>query len=122
MTLVLALVMLTLALPWGAAAATRRLASLLPPREACAALTAAAVLLAGGTVAALIGLFHVPFLASLEQIPLARAAAEWPAAVPVSAAAGAALAFQAVRMARRWYDHRSARPSARCCSGTSGPT
>ncbi|MFJ7269155.1 hypothetical protein ACIQV3_21360 [Streptomyces sp. NPDC099050] len=58
-------------------------------------------------MAALIGLFHVPFLASLEQIPLARAAAEWPAAVPVSAAAGAALAFQAVRMARRWYEHRS---------------
>ncbi|MFD5144041.1 M56 family metallopeptidase [Streptomyces sp. NPDC058401] len=107
MTLALALVMPALVLPWGAAAATRRLASLLPPREACAALTAAAVLLTGGTVAALIGLFHVPFLASLEQIPLARAAAEWPATVPAAAAAGAVLALQTVRAARRWYAHRS---------------
>ncbi|MCX4775985.1 M48 family metalloprotease [Streptomyces sp. NBC_01264] len=107
MTLALALVALTLALPWGAAAATRGLAALLPPREACAALTSAAVLLAGGTVAALIGLLHVPFLAALERIPPARAAAEWPAAVPVSAAAGAALAFQAVRTTRRWFAYRS---------------
>ncbi|MGW5398899.1 M48 family metalloprotease [Streptomyces sp. NPDC003952] len=107
MTLVLALVGLALVLPWGAAAATRRLASLLPPREACAALTAAAALLAGGTVAALIGLFHVPFLTSLEQIPLARAAAEWPATVPVAAAAGVVLALQAVRAGRSWYEHRS---------------
>ena len=43
-------------------------------------LLGAALLLAGGTVAALIGLLHVPFLASLERIPLSHAAAEWPAA------------------------------------------
>ncbi|WP_030159871.1 M56 family metallopeptidase [Streptomyces sp. NRRL S-244] len=107
MTLVLALVVLTLVLPWGAAPATRRLAALLPPREACAALTGAAVLLAGGTVAALIGLFHVPFLASLEKIPLTRAAAEWPAAVPVAAVAGAVLVLQTVLVVRRWWERRS---------------
>ncbi|MGW0860724.1 M48 family metalloprotease, partial [Streptomyces sp. NPDC002690] len=107
MTLVLTVVLLTLALPWAAVPATRRLAALLPPKEACLALTGAAVLLAGGTVAALIGLFHVPFLASLEQVPLARSAAEWPAVVPFAAAAGAALAVQTVRMLRRWHERRS---------------
>ncbi|MFD8982384.1 hypothetical protein [Streptomyces sp. NPDC059564] len=107
LVLVLALVMLTLVLPWGAAPATRRLAALLPPAEACAALTGAAVLLAGGTVAALIGLFQVPFVASLEDLPLSRAAAAWPAAVPAAAVAGAVLAFQAVLVVRRWYERRS---------------
>ncbi|MFF3674411.1 M48 family metalloprotease [Streptomyces sp. NPDC002120] len=107
MTLALAVVVLTLALPWGAAAATRRLAALLPPREACAALTGAALLLAGGTVAALIGLFHVPFLASLERIPTAQAAAAWPAAVPVAAVAGLVLAFRTVLVVRRWFERRS---------------
>lgn len=107
MTLVLGVVVLTLALPWAAVPAGRRLAALLPPREACAALTGTAVLLAGGTVAALVGLFHVPFLASLEQIPLSRAAAEWPATVPLAAVAGAVLAFQAVLLVSRWYERRS---------------
>ncbi|MFJ1864413.1 M56 family metallopeptidase [Streptomyces sp. NPDC088097] len=107
MTPVLALVMLALVLPWAAAPAARRLAALLPPREACLVLTGAAALPAGGTLAALIGLFHVPFLASLEQVPLSRTVAEWPAAVPVSAAAGAVLVFQAVLVGRRWYERRS---------------
>ncbi|MFJ9338705.1 M56 family metallopeptidase [Streptomyces sp. NPDC101733] len=107
MTPVLAVVMLALALPWAAAPAARRLAALLPPREACLVLTGAAALPAGGTLAALIGLFHVPFLASLEQVPLSRTVAEWPAAVPVSAAAGAVLVFQAVLVGRRWYERRS---------------
>ncbi|MFF2938696.1 M48 family metalloprotease [Streptomyces niveus] len=107
MTLVLAVVVLTLALPWAAAPAALRLAALLPPREACVALTGAAALLAGGTVSALIGLFHTPFLASLERIPMAQAAAEWPATVPVAAVAGAVLACQTVLVLRRWYEHRS---------------
>ncbi|MEU0953614.1 M56 family metallopeptidase [Streptomyces niveus] len=107
MTLVLAVVVLTLVLPWGAAAATLRLAALLPPREACVALTGAAALLAGGTVSALIGLFHVPFLAFLERIPLSQSAAEWPATVPVAVVAGAVLAVQTVLLLRRWYEHRS---------------
>lgn len=107
MTLVLCLVTLTLTLPWGAVGATRRLAAVLPPREACVALTGAAVLLAGGTVAALIGLFHVPFLVSLEQIPVRRAAAEWPDVVPVAVAAGTILMFQTVLLFRRWHERRS---------------
>ncbi|MFB7259052.1 M56 family metallopeptidase [Streptomyces nojiriensis] len=117
MTLVLAVVVLTLALPWAAVPAGRRLAALLPPREACAALTGTAVLLAGATVAALVGLFHVPLLATLEQIPLSQAAAEWPAAVPVAAAAGAVLAFQAVLLFRRWYERRSLLARAWACTG-----
>ncbi|MFB6578463.1 M56 family metallopeptidase [Streptomyces sp. NPDC056402] len=121
MTLVLAVVMLTMVLPWAAVPATRRLAVLLPPREACAALTGAALLLAGGTVAALIGLFHVPFLASLEQIPLSRAAAEWPAIVPVAAVAGAVLAFQAVLLVRRWYERRSMLARAWASTGDAVP-
>lgn len=107
MTVFLALVALALAGPWGATAAARRLAALLPPREACLALTGAAVLLAGGTVAALVALFHVPFLASLERLPLSRVVAEWPAVVPVSGLAGAVLAVQAVLLVRRWYEHRA---------------
>lgn len=107
MTLVLALVTAALVLPWGGAAATRRLAALLPPREASLAVTGAAVLLAGGTAAALVGLFHVPFLAAHDYLPLARVAAAWPAVVPVAAVAGAVLACQAVLVARRWRAHRS---------------
>ncbi|MFC9324204.1 M56 family metallopeptidase [Kitasatospora sp. NPDC057015] len=106
MTVPLAVVLLALVLPWGAAAAARRLASALPPREAAVAVTGAAVLLAGGTVAALVGLFHVPFLAGLERVPVSRVLAEWPAAVPVAAVAGAVLALQSVRVARRWFEHR----------------
>ncbi|AYV31922.1 M56 family metallopeptidase [Streptomyces sp. CJ_13] len=121
MTLVLAGVMLALVLPWGAAAAARRLAALLPPREACAALTGAALLLAVGTVAALIGLFHVPFLAALEQVPLPRAAAEWPATVPVAAAAGVALALQTVLVVRRWHEHRSVLARAWSATGDAVP-
>ncbi|MER5867060.1 M48 family metalloprotease [Kitasatospora sp. NPDC002040] len=107
MSLALAVVVLALLLPWGAVAAARRLAAPLPPREACAALAGAAVLLAGGTVAALVGLFHVPFLALLEHLPPARVVERWPAAVPVSAAAGAVLGLQAVLLARRLHRHRS---------------
>ncbi|MFE9852355.1 M56 family metallopeptidase [Streptomyces sp. NPDC005576] len=120
MTLVLTVVVLTLLLPWGAAAATRRLASLLPPREACAALTSAALLLAAGTVAALVGLFHVPFLASLEQVSLARSAAEWPATAPLAAAAGAVLSIQALLAGRRWYELRSILASAWAATGEAG--
>ncbi|MFE5540095.1 M56 family metallopeptidase [Streptomyces sp. NPDC056519] len=121
MTLVLAVVALALVLPWGAAAAARRLASLLPPRGACAALTGAAVLLAGGTLAALIALFHVPFLAVLEQVPLPRAAAAWPATVPVAVAAGAALAVQAALVVRCWREHRSVLARAWSATGDSVP-
>ncbi|MFE2547591.1 M56 family metallopeptidase [Streptomyces sp. NPDC059355] len=121
MTLALAMVALALVLPWGAAAAARRLASLLPPREACATLTGAAALLAGGTLAALIALFHVPFLAALEQVPLPRAATAWPATVPVAAAAGAALAVQAALVARRWREHRSVLARAWSATGDSVP-
>ncbi|MEU2834281.1 hypothetical protein ABZ667_37505 [Streptomyces lavendulae] len=49
MTYVLALVVLALALPWGAARVARRLAAL----------------------------FHVPFLASLERLPLVRVLSMW---------------------------------------------
>ncbi|MEU1424736.1 M56 family metallopeptidase [Kitasatospora sp. NPDC005751] len=107
MTLALALVALTLLAPWGAAPAARRLAALLPPREASVALTGAAVLLAGGTAAALVALFHVPFLASMERVPPARVLERWPAVVPVSGAAGVVLAVQAVLLARRWLAHRA---------------
>ncbi|WEH43142.1 M56 family metallopeptidase [Streptomyces sp. AM 2-1-1] len=117
MTLVLAMVGLTLVLPWGGAAAGRGLAAFLPPREACAVLTSAAVLLAGGTVAALVGLFHVPFLASLERVPLPRSAAEWPAALPIAAAAGVVLVTQAVLVGRRWYERRSILAGARASAG-----
>ncbi|MFF2545005.1 M48 family metalloprotease [Kitasatospora sp. NPDC058063] len=98
MTLFLVAVALTVVLPWGAAPAARRLAGLLPPREASLTLAGAAVLLAGGTVAALTGLFHVPFLAGLEHLRFARVTADWPAVVPVSGAAGVLLAVQAVRL------------------------
>ncbi|MFE2247580.1 M56 family metallopeptidase [Streptomyces lavendulae] len=107
MTYVLALVVLALALPWGAAWLVRRLAPLLPPREACWALTGAAVLMAGGTIAVLAGLFHVPFLASLERLPLAHVLEEWPAVVPTAGVAGVALAVQLALVARRWRKHRS---------------
>ncbi|MGW1728649.1 M56 family metallopeptidase [Streptomyces sp. NPDC002306] len=105
--LVLVMVVLALALPWGAAAVARRLAGVLPPREACWALTAAALLMAGGTIAALIGLFHVPFLASLEQVPLPRVLEVWPTAVPAAGAAGLAMLVQAVLLLRRWLKHRA---------------
>ncbi|WP_018546200.1 M56 family metallopeptidase [Streptomyces sp. LaPpAH-108] len=107
MTYVLVLVMLALVFPWGAALVARRLALVLPPREACWALTGAAVLLAGGTIAALIGLFHVPFLASLERVSLPRVLEVWPAAVPFAGAAGAVMLVQLVLLLRRWARHRS---------------
>ncbi|MET7508490.1 M56 family metallopeptidase [Streptomyces albidoflavus] len=107
MTYALLVVVLALAFPWGAAALARRLAGVLRPREACWTLTAAAVLLAGGTVAALVGLFHVPFLAGLEQLPLARVVEVWPAAVPVATVAGALLLTQLVLVVRRRLRHRS---------------
>ncbi|MFF3839144.1 M56 family metallopeptidase [Streptomyces sp. NPDC001930] len=107
MTFVLVLVLLVLAFPWAGAAAAGRLAAALPPRWACWALTSAAILLAGGTIAALIGLFHVPFLASLEQVPVRRVLEVWPAAVPFACAAGAVLLVQLVLVVRRWFTHRS---------------
>ncbi|WNI20931.1 M56 family metallopeptidase [Streptomyces sp. ITFR-16] len=107
MTYVLVLAVLALAFPWAAAPAARRLAGVLPPREASWALTGAAVLLAGGTVAALIGLFHVPFLASLERVPLPRVLEVWPAAVPFACAAGAVLLAQLVLLIRRRLQHWS---------------
>ncbi|MEV7831715.1 M48 family metalloprotease [Streptomyces subrutilus] len=107
MTLLLTVVALALLLPWGAAAAGRRLAALLPPREACLALTGAGALAAGGTVAALVGLVHVPFLASLERVPLSREAAAWPAAVPAAALAGVALVWQAVLLTARRRERRA---------------
>ncbi|MEU8764810.1 M56 family metallopeptidase [Streptomyces sp. NPDC048659] len=107
MTLVLVLVLLVLLLPWGGAAVARRCAALLPPRWACWVLTGAAVLLAGGTVAVLVGLFHVPFLASLERLPLRRVLEVWPAAVPFAGAAGVTLLVQSVLLVRRWLTHRS---------------
>ncbi|MEV6700968.1 M56 family metallopeptidase [Streptomyces sp. NPDC051453] len=107
MTYVLALVVLALAFPWGGTWVARRLAGVLPPREACWALTGAAVLLAGGTTAALIGLFHVPFLASLEQVSLPRVLEVWPAAVPFAVAAGMVMLAQLVLLLRRWFKHRS---------------
>lgn len=107
MTLVLLMVALAVALPWAAVPAARRLAGLLPPREASFALTGTAVLLAGGTVAALISLFHVPFLAGLERLPLARVAAQWPAVVPVSCVAGVLLTAQVVRVSLAARRHRA---------------
>ncbi|MFF1347091.1 M56 family metallopeptidase [Streptomyces sp. NPDC058322] len=107
MTYVLVLVVVTLAFPWGGAVVARRLAGLLPPRWACWVLTGAAVLLVGGTVSALIGLFHVPFLASLEQLSLPRVLEVWPAAVPFACAAGAVMLVQSVLLVRRWLQHRS---------------
>ncbi|WP_405014876.1 M48 family metalloprotease [Kitasatospora sp. NBC_01539] len=107
MTLALALVALTLLCPWGAVPAARRLARLLPPRAASLALTGTAVLLAGGAVAALVGLLHVPLLASLERMPVPRLAARWPVAVPVAGAAGAVLVVQAVLVALRWRGQRA---------------
>ncbi|WP_393086047.1 M48 family metalloprotease [Streptomyces sp. LN704] len=107
MTSVLVLVVLALAFPWGGSVAARRLAGLLPPREACWTLTAAAVLMAGGTIAALTGLFQVPFLAALENVPLTRVLEAWPAAVPMACAAGAVLLVQLVLLVRRCLQHRS---------------
>ncbi|MER5946259.1 M56 family metallopeptidase [Streptomyces sp. NPDC001904] len=107
MTYVLVLVVLALAVPWGGVRLAGRLAGVLPPREACWALTGATVLLAGGTVAALVGLFHVPFLASLEQVPLSRVLDVWPAVVPLAAAAGLVMCAQLVCVVRRWFRQRS---------------
>ncbi|MFE7627593.1 M56 family metallopeptidase [Streptomyces sp. NPDC057509] len=107
MTYFLAAVVLALALPWGGAAVARRLADRLAPRWACWTLTCAAVLLAGGTISVLVGLFHVPFLASLERLPLSRVLDEWPAAVPVACAAGIVMLAQLVLLVRRWARHRS---------------
>ncbi|MFJ3823521.1 M56 family metallopeptidase [Streptomyces nodosus] len=107
MTYALMMVVLALAFPWGGAAIARRLARVLPPRWACRVLTGAAVLLAGGTVAALVGLFHVPFLASLEQLPLRQVLEVWPAAVPFACVAGAVMSVQLVLLVRRWVQHRS---------------
>ncbi|MEU6384143.1 M48 family metalloprotease [Streptomyces bauhiniae] len=107
MTWVLVLVVLALAFPWGAAPLARRLALLLPPREACWALTGAAVLLAGSTIAALVGLFQVPFLAALERMSLRQVLADWPAAVPFACTAGAVMLVQAVLLLRRWARQRS---------------
>ncbi|MEU6241678.1 M56 family metallopeptidase [Streptomyces sp. NPDC047024] len=107
MTGVLVLVALALAFPWGAALVARRLALVLPPREACWALTGAAVLLAGGTIAALVGLFQVPFLASLERVSLPRVLEAWPAAVPFACVAGVVMLVQLVLLLRRWARHRS---------------
>ncbi|MFQ6144231.1 M48 family metalloprotease [Streptomyces seoulensis] len=107
MTYALILVVAALAFPWGAAPVARRLAAGLRPREACWALASAAVLMAGGTIAALIGLFQVPFLASLQHVSLPRVLAVWPAAVPVACAAALIMTVQAVLLVRRWARHRS---------------
>ncbi|MFF4974566.1 M56 family metallopeptidase [Streptomyces sp. NPDC001083] len=107
MTFVLVMVVPALAFPWGAAAVARRLAGLLPPREASWTLAATAVLAAAGTIAALVGLFHVPFLASLEQVPLRRVLEVWPAVVPAAGAAGSVLLVQTVLLVRRWFTHRA---------------
>ncbi|MGW4968884.1 M56 family metallopeptidase [Streptomyces albidoflavus] len=107
MTYALLLVVLALVFPWGAAALARRLAGVLRPREACWTLTVAAVLMAGGTVAALVGLFHVPFLAGLEQLSLTRVVEVWPAVVPLACVAGALLLTQFVLLVRRWRRHRA---------------
>ncbi|GAB7183830.1 M56 family metallopeptidase [Kitasatospora sp. Ki12] len=106
MGLILVLVALSVLLPWAAVPAARRLALLLPPREASLTLAGAAVLLATGTMTAIAGLFHVPFLAGLEHLPLSTVVAHWPAVVPVSGAAGVLLAVQAARLASRWRGHR----------------
>ncbi|MDF0376240.1 M56 family metallopeptidase [Streptomyces sp. KA12] len=107
MTFVLVLVALALAFPWGASLVARRLAGALPPREASWTLAVAAALMAGGTIAVLIGLFHVPFLASLERVPFARVLEVWPAAFPVACAAGSVMFVQLVLLVRRWVQHRS---------------
>ncbi|MEV5599748.1 M56 family metallopeptidase [Streptomyces sp. NPDC052496] len=107
MTFVLLLVVPALLFPWAAGTGARRLAQVLPPRAACWVLSSAAVLLAAGTVSVLVALFHVPFLASLEQLPLTRVLKVWPAAVPVACAAGAVLLVQLVLLVRRWLQHRS---------------
>ncbi|MEU9314734.1 M48 family metalloprotease [Streptomyces sp. NPDC048295] len=107
MTYVLFLIVLTLAIPWGGAVVAGRLADMLPPRWACWVLAGASIALAGGTVSALIGLFHVPFLASLERLSLARVLEVWPAAVPVACAAGAVMLVQLVLLVRRWSQYRS---------------
>lgn len=107
MTYVLVLVMLALAFPWGAAPLARRLADALAPRAACWVLTGAAVALAGATVAVLVGLVHVPFLASLERLSLARVWEVWPVSVPFALAAGGALLVQLVLLVRRFVQHRS---------------
>ncbi|AUH39135.1 M56 family metallopeptidase [Streptomyces sp. CMB-StM0423] len=107
MTSVLVLVVLALAFPWGAGPVARRLAGVLPPREACWALAGAAVLLAGGTIAALVGLFHVPFLAVLEELSLARVLEVWPVAVPLAVAAGVVMLAQLMLLLRRWLQQRS---------------
>ncbi|MFF4098950.1 M56 family metallopeptidase [Streptomyces sp. NPDC001903] len=107
MTYVLLSVVVALAFPWGASAVARRLAGALPPRAACWTLTAAALLMAGGTIAALSGLLHVPFLASLEQVPPGRVLEVWPAAVPTACAAGVLMLLQLVLLVRRWLRHRS---------------
>ncbi|MFG2909131.1 M56 family metallopeptidase [Kitasatospora sp. NPDC048286] len=64
------------------------------------------MLLAGGTAAALIGLFHVPFLAKLEDLSFAQVITNWPVVVPVSCAAGVLLGVQAVRLALAVRRHR----------------
>ncbi|MFB7775359.1 M56 family metallopeptidase [Streptomyces bauhiniae] len=107
MTWALVLVVLTLGFPWGAVPLARRLALVLPPREASWALTGAAILLAGSTIAALVGLFHVPFLAALERMSLVRVLADWPAMVPFAGTAGAVMLGQAVLLLRRWARQRS---------------
>ncbi|MFJ8133298.1 M56 family metallopeptidase [Streptomyces hydrogenans] len=120
MTIVLVLVALLLALPWAGAAVAGRLTEVLPPRWACWSLAAAALLLAGGTLSALVGLFHVPFLASLERLPISRVLAEWPAAVPIACAAGAGMLVQLALLVRQWIRHRSL--LKRAWSATEGST
>ncbi|MFB7909502.1 M48 family metalloprotease [Kitasatospora sp. NPDC056076] len=121
MTLFLVIVALAVALPWAAVPAADRLAGLLPPRAASFVLTGAAVLLAGGTLAALVGLLHVPFLAGLEHMALGRVVADWPAALPVSCAAGALLAAQAVRLALAARRHRALLARAWELTGAAAP-
>ncbi|MEF9908126.1 M56 family metallopeptidase [Streptomyces sp. P9-A2] len=70
-------------------------------------LSGGAVLLAAGTISVLIGLFHVPFLALVEQLSLTQVLEVWPAAVPVACAAGAVMLVQLVLLMRRWFQHRS---------------
>ncbi|KJY26006.1 M48 family metalloprotease [Streptomyces sp. NRRL S-495] len=107
MTAVLVVVALAVLLPWGAVPAASRLARLLAPREAALALAGTAVLLAGGTVAVLVALLHVPFLAGLEQLPLTGVTTHWPAVLPVAGAAGALLVVQVVRLVRAVRRHRA---------------
>ncbi|SDT82821.1 Peptidase family M48 [Streptomyces sp. TLI_053] len=107
MTPVLVVVALAVLLPWAAVPAASRLARLLAPREAALALAGAAALLAGGTVAVLVALLHVPFLAGLEQLPLTGVTRHWPAVLPVAGVAGAVLVVQAVRLVRAVRRHRA---------------